>query len=214
MGEAEDMARAMEAPPELLPHIPELVADLWELGSDPQQIVELLRPLGLPPSETSVLDLGCGKGAVSITVARELGFHARGVDLCRPFLDEAERRAREHGVEHLTDFARADMRDALRQSRGFDVALYISVGGLLGGFGEIVGSLRRAVRPGGHLIVDDGFLSGGNEPPIRRLQRHAAQAQVHDFELRIVRSGALGRHVHQLVPLRVSNEKAAIGAAG
>lgn len=57
----EMVAYALEAPPELLPFLPELLADLDELGSDAAQIAGILRDLPLPPT-TQVVDLGCGKG--------------------------------------------------------------------------------------------------------------------------------------------------------
>ncbi|MFC1543543.1 SAM-dependent methyltransferase [Candidatus Neomarinimicrobiota bacterium] len=83
------VAENLEIDERLLPYLPELWADLWALGSFPDLIVEMLKPLGLPGAETSVLDLGCGKGAVSVTLAKELGFNVVGVDGFRPFLDEA-----------------------------------------------------------------------------------------------------------------------------
>ena len=43
-----DLARSLEATPELLPLLPDLLCDLWDLGSWPARIVELLRPLDLP----------------------------------------------------------------------------------------------------------------------------------------------------------------------
>ena len=70
------VASSLEAPPELLPFIAELLADVDALGSSPA-VVNLLRPLALPRATT--LDLGCGKGAISVNVARELGWHAHGV---------------------------------------------------------------------------------------------------------------------------------------
>ena len=58
------IAASLEATPELLPFIPELLADVWALGGSPEALVELLRPLGLSGTATRLLDLGCGKGAI------------------------------------------------------------------------------------------------------------------------------------------------------
>ena len=33
----------------LIPHLPYLLQDLWDLGSDPQEIIELLRRHGMAP---------------------------------------------------------------------------------------------------------------------------------------------------------------------
>lgn len=154
------VAKALEVTPELLPFIPELLADIWVLGSSPQVIVELLRPLGLSSQSTRVLEVGCGKGAVAIPLAQELGFQVLGVDLFEPFIQEARERAAERGVAHLCQFEIADMHDKLRETRDFDVVVYAGVGAALGRFDQCVEKLRQSVRPGSYIVIDDGFLAG------------------------------------------------------
>jgi cyclopropane fatty-acyl-phospholipid synthase-like methyltransferase len=156
----QDLCEALEASPDLLPFMPELLADMWVLGSSPEIIVDFLRPLGLLLGETRVLDLGCGKGAVAITIARELGFRVHGVDLMAPFIDEANRRAIEQNVADLCHFEVADLHDEIKKAGEFDVLIYASVGGLLGTPRECIAQLRQVVRSGGYIIIDDGFLTG------------------------------------------------------
>lgn len=151
------VAESLEATPELLPYMPELLVDCWALGSWPEAIVELLRPVGLPPEETQVVDIGCGKGAVGITLARELGFRVLGIDAFPPFIEECQRRAEELGVDHLCQFTCDDMRKVLRQESSFDIAVYAAHGPMLEGKHCIVG-LREIVRPGGYVVLDDGYL--------------------------------------------------------
>jgi len=72
-----------------------------------------------------LLDLCCGNGRVSIHMAKR-GFKAVGVDISRAFLEDAERRAREHGVSNLVTFLEGDIRNLVevvktRYSRPFDV---------------------------------------------------------------------------------------------
>lgn len=155
-----EIAKSMEAEPELIPYLPELVADIWALGSSPELYIELLQSLNLPPENTKVLDLGCGKGAVAITMADKLGFSVLGVDGFKPFLEEAKQKAVEHKVSERCRFEFADVREFVKSARGFDVVVYASVGNILGGFAEYVGKLRRTVRPGGYILIDDCFLKG------------------------------------------------------
>jgi len=158
-----DIAQSLETTPELLPFIPELVADMWALGSSPDRVVELLKPLDLPSEETRVLDLGCGKGAVPITLAHQLGFRAMGIDACRPFLEDAKSKAKEYNVSELCQFEFGDMRKAVKNLKNFDVVIYASIGSVLGGFDESVGKLRQTVRPDRYIIIDDGFLKESNK---------------------------------------------------
>ena len=62
--EDEMVAYALEIHPSLLPYLPELLADLEELGSDAQAIAGILVDLNLAES-TTVVDLGCGKRCCS-----------------------------------------------------------------------------------------------------------------------------------------------------
>jgi cyclopropane fatty-acyl-phospholipid synthase-like methyltransferase len=152
-----DTSDYFDTPPELLPYLPDLLADIWALGSSPEIVVEWLGSLRLPPETTRVLDLGCGKGAVSVTLARELGFRSLGIDFFEPFLIEARERARELGVDERCSFKYADMLDIVEESRNYDVVVYTGVGGVLGSFDKCVFRLRQTVRVGGYMVIDDGF---------------------------------------------------------
>ena len=119
-GEHDQIAAALDATTELLPWLPELLADLFELGSSPTLVAEWLRGLGLPRETTRVLDLGCGKGAVSLTLARDLGFRVHGVDLCEAFVLEARATAAEWGLTDRCRFEKADLRSVARARNDYD----------------------------------------------------------------------------------------------
>lgn len=159
--ELKQVAATLDATPELVPHLAELLADLWDLGSSPPLITSWLRDLGLP-EETRVLDLGCGKGAVSLTLARELGFRVYGVDLFKPFVQEARARAEEWGLADRCRFEKGDLREVARSAEGYDVVVYASVGAL-GPLDACVRTMRGCVHEGGHLVIDEGFLAPGGE---------------------------------------------------
>ncbi len=161
-GSLEQIAASLETTTDLLPHLPHLLVDLHELGSHPRVITGLLHPLR---HGAVVLDLGCGKGAVALCLARERGFQVLGVDLFAPFVEEAQRRAEAEGLAHLCRFEVADLREALRRFSGVDVAVYAAVGNVLGNLETCVALLRGAVHPGGLIVVDHGFLCG---TPIER----------------------------------------------
>ena len=172
----QDIAAALEATPELLPFIPGLLADLSVLGASLDIIVELLRPLDLPRS-TRVLDAGSGKGAVAIALAEQFGFFVLGIDGFQPFVEEATRQAEARGVAHLCRFEFGDLREALPLQKGFDVVIYAALGGVLGTVDQCVGLLRRPVRPGGYLVIDDGFLAGTDRIPEPGYENYVPHAE-------------------------------------
>ena len=78
----EMVAYALEAEVDLLPHLPELLSDLKELGSDAGLLAEVFGALPLP-DHARVIDLGCGKGATASEIADSLGLKVMGVDLLK-----------------------------------------------------------------------------------------------------------------------------------
>jgi cyclopropane fatty-acyl-phospholipid synthase-like methyltransferase len=154
----ESIAYALEADVRLLPLLPELLADVWELGPSGEQLVAALEAIGVEPGST-VLDLACGKGAVAVALAERLRVRVDGLDAFSPFLESARTLAAERGVLDRCRFERGDIRERLRQEGRYDVALLLSVGPVLGDYVRTIAGLRRLVRPGGHIVVEDGFAA-------------------------------------------------------
>lgn len=158
------VTEAFGAEPDLLPLLPELFREFDALGAWTERAVALLRAADLP-DEARLVDLGCGKGAVAVAAARELGCRVLGLDLFEPFLDAARDAARAAGVDGLCAFETADIRDGPGDRGPFDAANYAAVGaGLFGDYAGCVGALRRWVRPGGAIVIGDGFLRGSAPP--------------------------------------------------
>lgn len=156
----DSVARSLDAGRVLLPWLDFLLGDLEELGGEAREVLELLRPLALPPG-TRALDLGCGKGAVALALARELGWEVLGVDGFEPFVRRAAERARASGLETRARFEVDDLAH-FRPSAPFDCGLLIGVAGAIGGLAPGVAHLRRCVKPGGWLLIDDAFAGEGS----------------------------------------------------
>lgn len=154
----QNLADSLEAKVEMLPYISFLLQDLWALGSSPQLYVELLKPLNLKANNTKVLDLGCGKGAVAVTIAKELGFSVTGIDAYEPFLETAKEKAKEFDVSELCRFEFGDLKEFIKTAKDFDIVFQTAVGNVLGGVKDIVEKLRQTIRPGGYILYDEGFL--------------------------------------------------------
>lgn len=58
-----------------------------------------------------VLDLGCGKGAVSIKLAKALRCKCHGIDAVPEFIAAAKEKAKEYGVDTLCQFEAGDVRE-------------------------------------------------------------------------------------------------------
>jgi len=152
------VADSLETDALLLPYMPYLLQDLWALGCSVQPIIDSIGTLNLSTGDTTVLDLGCGKGAVSIRIASEFGFQVTGVDLMEPFLADARKKAGESHVSHICDFKRYDILEYVTEEHAFDLVILASLGGIFGSLRDTVSRLRSQVKAGGYMIIDDGYL--------------------------------------------------------
>ena len=152
------VAKGFDATPELIPFIPYLLQDLSELGSSPETIIEILDSLHLN-KKTKVLDLACGKGAVSIQIAQRLGFSCKGIDLFKPFIEIAREKALEAGVRHLCKFEVNDINNVIFKEKNYDVLILAAAESLLGEVDEAIGKLRNCVIDNGIIIYDGAFLN-------------------------------------------------------
>ncbi len=158
----EQVARTMEADVRLLPVLPQLLVDLQELGTSADQVVSALYSAGVEPAST-VLDLGCGKGAVAVALAERLAVRVEGIDAFPPFLEAARALASVRGVSSRCVFRKGDIRNFLGRAGHYDTVLLLSVGPVSGDHQRTVADLRTLVRPGGYIVIEDGFLAQGVE---------------------------------------------------
>lgn len=143
---------------DIIPFLPYLLQDFWCLGSDPDMMTALLRQHTDFGAGHRALDLACGKGAVSIILAKTFGCRARGVDLLPEFIAAAQEKAQEHGVANLCEFAVGDVNETVAAERGWDLAVWGAAGDLLGGYAKTLAGIAATVRPGGYILLDDAFL--------------------------------------------------------
>lgn len=148
---------------ELIPYLPDLLQDIYLLGSSPDDMIRLIRQHVPLTGETTAIDLGCGKGAVSIALAKELGISVKGIDLLPKFIQEARNKAAELQITHLCSFEVQDINQSVTQEHGYDIVILGAVGDVLGTPAETLRKLKQVVRPGGHILIDDAYLSGDPE---------------------------------------------------
>ena len=162
----EKLAKSLTAETvELIPHLPYLLQDLWELGSSPRDILGLITEHIQAPEGTRVLDLACGKGAVSVNLAKELGCLVKGIDLLPEFIDFALNKAQEFGVGELCQFVVGDITKSVQTEKGYDLVILGAVGDVLGNPEETITLLKNTVKKDGYIIIDDAY---GNDETNRK----------------------------------------------
>jgi ubiquinone/menaquinone biosynthesis C-methylase UbiE len=164
----------------LYPYLPYLLQDLWALGSSPDVMVDLVRSHRLHErgEPLRVLDLGCGKGAVAVALARAFGCVVHGVDGMPAFVAEARRKAREAGVGAHCTFEVGDLRDVVRRAAGYDLVVLGALGPVLGEVGATLRALDPCLSPGGHVLLDDAYVPDAGQPAPGYLPEPAFREQI------------------------------------
>ena len=176
----EKLARSLTAETtELIPFLPYLLQDFWELGSDPDVIVKLILKHAALPKDAQILDLACGKGAVSVKLAKKLGVKVKGIDLTPEFIDYAAGKAKEYGVGDLCEFVQGDICDAVNNEKGYDCTVFGAAGNVLGDPAQTLEALKATVKTGGYILIDECYLpdSAGREDVKYKNYEYLTEAQ-------------------------------------
>jgi len=147
----------------IIPYLPYLLQDLWELGAMPNEINNLISSHIPITKDTRILDLACGKGAVSINLAKSFGCRVKGIDIIPEFIDYAEKKAYENGVENLCQFQVEDINQSVTTEKDYDIVIYAAVGDVLGDIHDTILKLKDTVVKEGYILIDDAYSNKGNQ---------------------------------------------------
>lgn len=146
----------------ILPHLPYLLQDLWELGSVPEDIITLLKSIDFASRNNGILDLACGKGAVSVKLSKALNIKTKGIDIIKEFIDYAKMKAKEYNVEELCSFEIEDINLSVQKERNYDCVILGATGNVLGTPEQLLTKLKPIIVKGGYIVLDDAYVDNKN----------------------------------------------------
>ncbi len=144
--------------PELFPLIPYILQDIWEIGADPEAIIKLITKHCNNYPELKILDLGCGKGAVSIKVSQTLACYCHGIDAIPEFVHFARQKAVDYKVNQLCVFEIGDIREKVKELSGYDIVILGAIGPVFGDYYSTLSTLARCINKNGIFIIDDAYI--------------------------------------------------------
>lgn len=113
-------------------------------------------------SETTILDLACGKGEMLCRWAEKHGVSGTGVDVSHVFLAAAKSRAAELGVADKVTFIQGDAGAYQPAPQAFDIVSCIGATWIGNGIEGTVNLMKPALKPGGTILIGEPFW---HEPP-------------------------------------------------
>src|SRR4029079_15707774 len=127
---------------------------------NPIEAAKIERVLDLLPLDESsrVLDLGCGRGELSLRIIERFGSTVVAIDNSSYMLDAARERAEWTGALgklHLDDI---DIRDLQRDPATFHLSVLLGGGGMPGGMAGICRQLKTWTRSGGYILIGESYL--------------------------------------------------------
>lgn len=169
----------------IYPFLPYILQDLWEMGADPVVMMDLIRE-NIHRQNLKILDLGCGKGAVSVHIARELDCEISGIDGVPEFIEEAKSHAAAQNVQGKCHFETGDIRLRIHQFGNMDLVILGAIGPVFGNVLETLNQVGKCISPGGYVLLDDGYIEDGLAVEYDRCLRKTEffnQIRQADFEI-------------------------------
>ena len=145
----------------LVKYLPYILQDFWEIGSSPGEIVKIIRKYMANYSALNVLDLGSGKGVVSIRIATEFNCKCTGIDGIDDFVAFSKNKSKECNVNHLCTFETGDIRTRIKTLSGYDIIILGGIGSVFGNYYETLIQLSPHLNKDGLIIIDDAFVEDG-----------------------------------------------------
>jgi SAM-dependent methyltransferase len=146
---------------------------------NPIAAAKIERILGLLPLErdASVLDLGCGRGELSLRIVERFQARVTAVDISSPMLDAARERAQSCGALERLRLLEIDIAEFKPEPESFDLAAMLGGGGIAGGIAGICTTLAGWTRRGGYILIGEGYWA---RPPAPEYLAHL-EAKKNEF---------------------------------
>ncbi len=179
---------------ELFPYLPYILQDIWEIGADPEIIISLIDRHFTNHGRLKILDLGCGKGAVSIKAAKRFGCSCYGIDAIPEFISDARKKAIEYNVEHLCRFEVGDIREKITALSFFDIIILGAIGPVFGDYYSTLTTLSGCLNDTGVFIIDDGYIDNNSNythPLIQK--REIIIRQIHSAGMQLAEEEIIGK---------------------
>jgi len=156
----ETIAIAMDATQDkaIIPYLPYILQDFWGLGTPPEIVINLVQNHCKNYSTLRALDLGCGKGIISIKLAEAFKCNCLGIDGIPEFIEIAKEKAKEFRVDTLCRFEVGDIREEIEKLDKFDVVILGATGPIFDDYYTALKSISKHLTNEGIVIIEEAYI--------------------------------------------------------
>lgn len=192
----ESIAAAMDGQQDtaIVPFLPYIFQDWWELGTPSETVLKIIQNHYKTYSNLQILDLGCGKGAVSVKLAKALNCKCYGIDGIPEFIAEAKEKAKEYGVDTLCRFEVGDVREKIEELDTFDVFIFGATGPIFDNYYTALTALSEHLTDEGIIVIEEAYIddiSTFQHPPL--VTRTALLKQFEEAGMKLI-DETVGKH--------------------
>jgi len=184
----ESIATAMDSNnTEIVPYLSYILQDFWEIGASPANMIALIEKHTTNFANLKVLDLGCGKGAISVRIAERFQCHCYGIDAIKEFIEEATEKAEEHKVAEFCTFEVGDIRERIKELAEYDVIILGAIGTVFGNYKDTMMTLLPHLKTKGIVIVDDAYIDDSSTFGHSLILKHSKLInQLHEAGMKLI----------------------------
>lgn len=153
----EDIKKIMGIEEEMIRLLPEFADKSAMMNPWVRQLPGIFRMLKLKRNQT-VLDIPCGKGGVSIPLAKKYGINVIGCDIMDGYVEYAVSMAKRSGVGNQCTFKVEDIRKTTKRKNICDLLFWIAPPHLWKTSKETIKALRNCIKNDGLILIADAYL--------------------------------------------------------
>ncbi len=130
----------------------------------PEKILTAGRVAGMK-KDSRVIDFGCGYGEELILWVKEFGITGIGIDIRPAACERAREKIKVQGLENHIEIVCGNASEYKFEPQSYDIATCIGATFCWkGGFQDAVREMKRAIKPGGYLIVGEAYWLHSDVP--------------------------------------------------
>jgi cyclopropane fatty-acyl-phospholipid synthase-like methyltransferase len=161
--------------------------DFWAIGTSSEEIIKIIKKFKTGYSNLNVLDLGSGKGAVSVKIAAELKCKCFGIDAIDDFVVFSNNKAEEFSVNNICTFETGDIRTRINTLGKYDIIILGAIGAIFGNYYDTLSKLKAHLNKDGIIIIDDAYIEDDcNEDCPNVLKKCELMKQIDDARMELI----------------------------